>query len=118
VSTFFGISVCVISLVMTIVTLPNLWRRGTTPWGRLVYRYGVRGAGLWGGVFFSILLPNLRAGDEHSFETSVLHAFVCFLVGLPLWLWMGYWWGRTMAAFFNIPRTAEGSERVQRGELR
>jgi hypothetical protein len=32
-----------------------------------------------------------------------------FLIGLPFWLWLGYWWGRAMAALLNVRRTGQES---------
>jgi hypothetical protein len=93
--------------VLTTIFLPRLWRRGRTPWEQLVHDFGVRRVGLWGGGFFSVVFPYLRPEGEHSLSIFALQASVCFLVGLPLWLWAGYWWGRTMAALFKVGWTIE-----------
>lgn len=103
----YVISALVVSVVLTTVSLPRLWRRGQTPWERLVYDFGVRRVGVWGGVFSSVAFPYLRAAGEYSLSILALQASVCFLVGMPLWLWAGYWWGRTMAALFKVRRAIE-----------
>ena len=105
--TVYVIGTLVVSAALTIISLPRLWRRGRTPWARLVYHFGVRGVGLLGGVFSSVLFSYLRAPGEYSPSVLALQAVACFLIGLPLWLWAGYWWGRMMAAAFKVRRGSE-----------
>jgi hypothetical protein len=49
------LSLPVLVLVWGFRTCRALWRQGTTPWGRLVYNYGVRGAGIANAVAWTVL---------------------------------------------------------------
>ena len=103
------IGTCAVSLLLTMLSLPLLWRRATTPWARLVYVFGVRGFGLGGGLLFSVLFSRYRAEGQIQLATWALQASLYFLIALPLWLWAGYLWGRSMAAALKVARTTDNS---------
>lgn len=80
----------------------RLWRHPVTdPYSRLVYRRGVR---RFGGLLFLVLtlvVPFLEPGaldaatvSSRRFWGDVLLRAV---LNVPLCLWAGYWFGRTMA---------------------
>ena len=65
----------------------------------MVYRFGVRHVGMIAWPIFAILFA-LRQNDESM--APPLSAAVMLFIGFPIWLWAGYWWGRTMARVFGL----------------
>jgi hypothetical protein len=104
---YYGIALLSVSAVLGVMTVRRLWRRGRNPWERMVYDTGVRGVGVWGAISFPILFSILALGTQRSSLEIATVAVWALIVGMPLSLWAGYWWGRTMAAYFNIPRTSD-----------
>lgn len=89
-------------LAWTWWTVRRLWRTGATPYERMVYRFGVRGWGLW---MFAMMSLSFLARDfdpERSLGRSVLQVFLVVGTCAPIMLWGGYWWGRAMALFFRL----------------
>ena len=88
-------------LVFGVWTWRRLWRSGRTPWERIVYDQGVKRFGLATGVGLALLPPAIEWGPlrlVNVFTAAyVAEAVVGALVGLPIALWGGYLWGRTMA---------------------
>ena len=88
-------------------TIRVLWRRGDTKWGRLVYSYGVKGLGVWMGVFFIAYAAysgwNLEAAsNEYRFVHASLLAILGAILGIPVGLGIGYVWGTMMATFVGL----------------
>lgn len=88
------------------VTWQRLWRDDATPYGRLVYHYGVKWFGLSMWIVTSSVVPERLA--QHQSELSLwwlgLAVLVYAVTSFPLALWGGYLWGRAMALFFGISR--------------
>jgi hypothetical protein len=103
----YVISTFALSLILTLLSLPILWRRAVTRWEQLVYVFGVRLFGIGTGVLFSIAFPVVRGAGETPLSTLALQALAYFLGALPLWLWGGYLWGRMMAASLRVARTTD-----------
>jgi hypothetical protein len=95
----FGASV---TLILGVWTWRRLWRHPITdPYTVVVYRYGVRCLGLLLFVAMTFIVPLFEAdsplgpsvASRRFWGDFVLRA----MIGVPLWLWTGYWGGRTMA---------------------
>lgn len=84
----------------------RLWRSAATPYETVVYRLGVRQWGVGTGLVFSAVQPAfiLRGSTTvapYWIEYAALF-LIYLIIGIPIWLWGGYWWGRTMATFFGL----------------
>ena len=104
---FYTITVLIVGAILGVMTVRRLWRRGRNPWERMVYDEGVRRIGIGAAVFFPILFPVVLMRTERPWFEIALVAAWLLIVGLPMWLWAGYWWGRTMAAYFKITKTSD-----------
>jgi len=92
-------------------TCRALWRRGTTPWGRLVYNYGVRGFGVMLAVSLSLMAGYAAAGGadtstEALWRGIVVVATVAVFI-TPACLGLGYMWGTWMAYFTGLEPDAK-----------
>jgi hypothetical protein len=79
-------------------TCRNLWRRGTSAWGNLVYNYGVRGYGATMAVFLIALsgyvgATQLATSEDDRFACTVVGLVFGALFGTPVALGLGYFWG-------------------------
>jgi hypothetical protein len=81
-------------------TLRRLWHRGSSAYDRFVYRYGVRYFGVTIWILLSLVAP--RRELNNSFEQYALGVLINAVICLPLGLWAGYWWGRSMARWFGV----------------
>ena len=91
-------------------TLRRLWRRGTSAWGRIVYESGVRRFGVTMWLVWTFANPFWTAWDEGRpllSGTVLAQMIVNALVGVSLWLWAGYWWGRVLARVFGVLRPSD-----------
>jgi hypothetical protein len=80
------LSLPLLLLVWGFRTCRTLWRRGTTPWGRLVYNYGVRGFGAMMAVFFVVAGAYFGAtGFGDSGTEAIRGAAVWGNIGGTLW---------------------------------
>ena len=74
-----------------------------TQYEQLVFRHGARqwGVAMW--IVSAVVSPLY---DAFVARESGVHAGARLLVGgvlsLPVWLWMGHWFGRGLAAFFGV----------------
>ena len=84
-------------LAFTGWTLRRVWRTADTPFGRMVYGLGVRGLGLTTWAVWTVLMTLWNTSNIPVRWRASAAAFI----GLPLWLWAGYFWGREMARFFG-----------------
>jgi hypothetical protein len=91
-----------VTLLVGLWTWRRLWRHPITDrYSTLVYRHGVRGFGVLMFVTMTFVVPFFEAdsplgpgvASRRFWGDFVLRA----MIGVPLWLWAGYWWGRTMA---------------------
>ena len=101
------LSLPVLLLVWGYRTCRALWRRGTTPWGRLVYNYGVRGCGIANAISWTILGGYVGATMIATSQDDVLRcaigaAILTALFGTPVALGLGYWCGTKMASFAGL----------------
>ena len=118
---FLGLSALVLLAIGVLVwgvrTCRVLWRRGTTPWGRLVYNFGVRGVGAANAVVGALYAGYLGAtqlatGPEDAVRCAIGAAIVAALFYTPVALGLGYVWGTWMAWFAGLtpdPKPATGS---------
>ncbi len=83
----------------------RLWREATTPYETVVYKLGVKQWGLFMWIATSVGGPAIRL-MEHVPSSNLLGFFRSMvlgaIIGFPIFLWGGYWWGRTMASFFGL----------------
>lgn len=103
-------------LVWGVRTCRTLWRRGTTPWGRLVYNFGVRGFGVANAVAWTLCAGYLGAtqlatGPEDTLRCAIGAAVLTALFGTPVSLGLGYWWGTKMAWFAGLTPDPEPPRR-------
>jgi hypothetical protein len=97
-------------------TYRTLWRRGTTPWGRLVYDYGVRGFGLSTAVSTTVICAYLGAtvlatSPTDSWRCAIAGAVFAAIFGTPVCLGLGYLWGTWMAYFAGLEPDVERKKR-------
>lgn len=84
----------------------HIWGPPRTAFERMVYRLGARGWGLLTWTAADIGLPLFRALLDHqSWRHAALRIVVVGVVTFPVYLWLGYWWGRMMAACFGIKKS-------------
>ena len=93
-------------------TCRTLWRRGTTPWGRLVYNYGVRGFGLSTAVSITIIGGYLGAtvlatSPADTWRCAIAGAIFAAIFGTPVGLGAGYLWDTWMAYFARLEPDVE-----------
>ena len=115
------LSLPLLLLVWGFRTCRTLWRRGTTPWGRLVYNYGVRGYGAGMAVFFVVAGAYFGATGFGDFGAGAIRgaavwAILGALFGIPVGLSMGYFWGRQMAWFYGLKPDAEEVRELVQGK--
>ena len=98
-------------------TWRRLWRPAITsdPYRVLVYRFGVRGFGLFMLVTMT-LAPQLSEAESPLRSTLASPEFwgetiLYAIIAAPMWLWAGYWWGRGMAWFFDVREAASPLDR-------
>jgi hypothetical protein len=86
-------------VVLSVWTVRRLWQGWSTQYQRLVYKFGVRyfGIGCW--LAMSIVMPLMQQDEVMSPAASA--AFSLF-IGFPIFLWAGYFWGRSMARFYGL----------------
>jgi hypothetical protein len=107
-----GLSVLILILIGVLVwgvrTSRELWRRGTTPWGRFVYDYGVRRFGVGNAVVWTLLAgyfgaTRLANGPEDALRCAIGAALLTALFCTPVALGLGYVWGTWMAWYTGLP---------------
>ena len=107
-----------LTLVLGIWTWRRLWRHPITDaYSTLVYRHGVRGFGVLMFLSMTFVVPLFEAdsplgpavASPRFWGDFVLRA----VIGFPLWLWAGYWWGRLMAWFAGVRPNAHPSSRAE-----
>jgi hypothetical protein len=59
-------------------------------------------------MLFAVVFPLGIAYDSQpsfpAFVATAVFFFVFALFSFPVWLWVGFLWGKTMAAFLRIKR--------------
>jgi hypothetical protein len=89
-------------------TYRALWRRGTTPWSRLVYDYGVRVFGVISAVTWGVIAGYFGASGAATSGEALSRAIVVgvavAIIVTPVCLGMGYMWGIWMAYFTGLER--------------
>jgi hypothetical protein len=113
--TMFALGVSV-TLILGIWTWRRLWRHPITDrYSTLVYRHGVRGFGILMFVSMTFVVPLFEADSPLGPSIASPRFWGDFVlraaIGVPLWLWAGYWWGRTMAWVTGIRPTAPTVDR-------
>ena len=106
-----------LALVLGVWTWRRLWRHpvGSDPYTVLVYRHGVRGFGVFMFVAMTFVVPLFEA--ERPLGTALASPgfwgdiLLRALIGVPVYLWGGYWWGRAMARFAGLRPTAPALHR-------
>ena len=107
VASVFLVAVVVGFVWFSIWTWRRLWRPPITdPYSVLVYRFGVRGFGLFMLAAMTFTPPLSDANNplrltlaSPDFWSQTLFSAI---IGAPMSLWAGYWWGRGMAWFFGV----------------
>lgn len=99
--TIFAIGACV-TLILDAWTWRRLWRHPITDrYTIVVYRYGVRRLGLLLFVMMTFLVPLFEADSPLGASVASPRFWGDFvlraMIGIPLWLWTGYWSGRATA---------------------
>ena len=85
----------------------RIWSAPQNAFENIVFRQGARGWGLMMWLALAILFPlhdALRA--HHSMKRIAIQIGIGAVLGFPMYLWFGYWWGRGMAAFFGVKDSA------------
>ena len=87
----------------------KLWRRGRDRWEVLVFGFGVRGVGAGAGLLI-LAWCIWQFGQYDADSTAQVGSFalgflVGIVVGAPIGLGFGYFWGISMAAIFGIKRS-------------
>jgi hypothetical protein len=100
-----------VTFILGLWTWRRLWRHPITDrYSTLVYRHGVRGFGVFMFVAMTFVVPLLEA--DSPLGQGVASRRFCgdfvlrAVIGLPLWLWAGYWCGRAMAWVTGIRPTS------------
>lgn len=109
----FGASV---TLILGVWTWRRLWRHPIRDYySTLVYRHGVRGFGVLMLVTMTFVVPLFEADSPLGPSVASRRFWGDFVlraaIGVPLWLWAGYWWGRIMAWFTGTRPTAPELDR-------
>jgi hypothetical protein len=104
-------------LIWGLRTCRSLWRRGTSPWGRLVYNFGVRGYGsamaiffIAGGAFIGATMVATSPSDVLA--CAIGGAIFAAMFGTPVALGMGYLWGSWMAFFEGLEPDANETTKL------
>lgn len=85
---------------------PHIWGPPRSAFERVVFGLGARSFGLLMWAVGDIGLPTYRALHEPQlWRHAALRILVLGALVLPVCLWLGYWWGRVMAAFFGIEQS-------------
>ena len=80
-------------------TFRRLWQPASNPYRRIVYKFGVRGAGLSFWILMSVTGALSAASPSVPPWASTL---IALYSGLPLALRGGYFWGRMMAWVYGL----------------
>ena len=86
----------------------RLWRHPRTDaYDQLVYARGVRGFGALM-IPVGVLIPLFSLKDDLTLGENLIAPTIRLvgtaIIGWPLALWAGYWWGRWMARFSGVER--------------
>ena len=110
-----------VTLILDLWTWRRLWRHPITDrYTVVVYRYGVRRIGLLLLVAMTFVVPWFEAdsplgpsvASPRFWGDFVLRA----MIGVPLWLWTGYWGGRSVAWVTGIrPGAPKGDDNSPAG---
>ena len=91
-------------------TVSVLWRSGRNPWERLVYNFGVRLFGLTVAIALVLICGWLGWSNENAAGDRwwwLAAGILCGMVlAFPIGLYMGYFWGTTVAMFYGVERDA------------
>jgi hypothetical protein len=86
---------------------PRIWGAPRTAFENTVYRFGARGFGLSMWLLTTVVergYDGIRAHEPGRWW--ILQFGLRALCAFPMYLWLGYWWGRGMAAFFGVKDSA------------
>ena len=88
-------------------TWRRLWRLGNDRWGEIVFNLGVRQFGPFGWVITALIFSGTLWHKSQNIKVATFF-FVWFFFTFPLWLWIGYMFGVTMAACQGVKKTSSG----------
>jgi hypothetical protein len=101
-----------------------LWRKGTTEWGHWVYDKGVRSFGVTVSVTLVVIGGYLGGtvvalSNDDVVGCTLAGAAFGALFGLPVSLWLGYFWGAQAAWVYGLKadedRPSAKRPKTQRG---
>ena len=82
-------------------TVRHLWGlKRSSPREKLIFG-GVKGVGLTTWLAFSLVLPAALPSEDVPYLRGVL---IAAFLGLPLWLWLGWWAGLVLTKLLGISR--------------
>ena len=85
----------------------RIWDEPRTAYEKIVFRQGARGWGFTMWLAVGVVFPLYDAvRAHHPWQRIVAQVGFEALIGFPMYLWFGYWWGRGMAAFFGVKDSA------------
>ena len=94
-------------------TCRALWRRGTTPWSRLVYDYGVRKFGVMSAATGTLSAGYFAFSGADTWQQALWRAIAVgaatAILVTPVCLGMGYIWGTWMANFLGFEPDAKST---------
>lgn len=89
---------------------PRIWSPPRSAYDHIVFRNGVRGFGLMMWLALAVLLPIYHGVRGHEGPTRLVGRLALTAVAaFPMYLWLGYWWGRGMAAAFGVKDPARAA---------
>ncbi len=105
-----------VTLILGLWTWRRLWRHPITDrYSTVVYRHGVRGFGVLMLITTTFIAPLFEADSPLGPSVASRRFWGDFVlraaIGVPLWLWAGYWWGRLMAWFTGTRPSASALDR-------
>jgi hypothetical protein len=100
---FLGwIAAAIVWAVFSIWTIQRVWLPSTCDrYSRLVHGYGVKRWGIATWLAVSLVGPAILPPGWRGLLDYLKEAIFVLFLGLPLWLWGGYFWGAMMAKFLG-----------------
>ena len=82
---------------------PRIWGSPRTAYENTVYRFGARGFGLLMWLTTAVVERGYNGIRAHEpWQWWTIGFGLRALCSFPMYLWLGYWWGRGMAAFSGL----------------
>jgi hypothetical protein len=89
---------------------PRIWGTPRTAYETIVYRSGVCTFGVVMWLATSVASPGYDMVQAHaSWQRWLTNVVLRAVISLPFYLWLGYWWGRVLAALFGAKDSARAA---------